>query len=941
PPSVFAVSPNPIDLRAELIPPAAAAAAAATARGRTGASAAAGHPGRPDGRRVPPLPPMPPTPSTPPMPPHALELSEEALAVLETYELTYTDDGVDEWEDDEDPGFVTAVVTEADFFAMEAESDDLVSDDDGGGGGGGGRDPHDPQGTDFRHPLLEVAPHGGNGGFSGGGGGGGGGDGGSSSGVGGGGASGGDGPGAAAAAAAAAGAAALGLNPSGGSWYVLDDLIDGNASGGAGVGEGSSSLLLPPPPFLPPDGGLPLEHPAWCPSPIAAGIGWPPGGLGAAGCGLSGGTGDPSAAHAPIDVAVPAEVAAITAGAGCSGRSGDVGAAPSVLGSDEGNSDGPPWCGGGGDQQSPLANGGSGGGGSGGGGISRGRFGSVVIGSGGPAEGPNDSRGSRSVGGGSVRSGGKASAGARSARSFAARRGTDSWLDSGGSVAAGEFPNGAAAFRRGGDGDGHEAAATGVLSGGGGGFGRAWVSGGSGYNRGAVDTDGESAASFGADARHHEAGGGGGSCSNTNPMAAAAAATATTAAAAELSRRGLMRDVVLDSFELKVIFERGKCGFQDSKEFHAPVDAVIAGRYKVRECIGTAAFSQALQCEDLDDGGRPVCLKVIKNNKDFFDQSLDEIKLLKHINSRGDPEKHHVLALFDYFYYKEHLFIVSELLRENLYDFGRLIREHRHEPYFTLPRLQKIMRQCLEALVFISSLGILHTDIKPENLVLKSYSRAEVKLIDFGSSCFATDHLSSYVQSRSYRAPEVVLGLPYGPKIDVWSLGAVVAELVTGWVLFQGETVAAMLARIQSVVGPFPNHMLALGREVPRLFTGDNVLYQRISGHDNSASHGNSGGGSGSGEDPRRGGGGGSGEDVQNDGDDRGGPSQPPAAMMIYPKRTCLRLRLNVEDALFLDFVSKLLSADPALRPTAAEALRHPWILDGHKWTDEDLFYVI
>lgn len=63
--------------------------------------------------------------------------------------------------------------------------------------------------------------------------------------------------------------------------------------------------------------------------------------------------------------------------------------------------------------------------------------------------------------------------------------------------------------------------------------------------------------------------------------------------------------------------------------------------------------------------------------------------------------------------------------------------------------------------------------------------RCEVKVIDLGSSCFITDHLSSYVQSRSYRAPEVILGLPYGQKIDIWSLGCILAELSTGYVLFQ------------------------------------------------------------------------------------------------------------------------------------------------------------
>ncbi len=62
----------------------------------------------------------------------------------------------------------------------------------------------------------------------------------------------------------------------------------------------------------------------------------------------------------------------------------------------------------------------------------------------------------------------------------------------------------------------------------------------------------------------------------------------------------------------------------------------------------------------------------------------------------------------------------------------------------------------LQGLDYIHSLHLIHCDLKPENILMKSYSRCEVKIIDFGSSCFIHDHLSSYVQSRSYRAPEVL-----------------------------------------------------------------------------------------------------------------------------------------------------------------------------------------
>jgi hypothetical protein len=79
--------------------------------------------------------------------------------------------------------------------------------------------------------------------------------------------------------------------------------------------------------------------------------------------------------------------------------------------------------------------------------------------------------------------------------------------------------------------------------------------------------------------------------------------------------------------------------------------------------------------------------------------------------------------LSDYFYYKEHLFIVCELLRDNLYEFYKYNRESGQELYFTMERLKKVAKQCLIALRYIHSLGLIHCDLKPENIVIKSYSK--------------------------------------------------------------------------------------------------------------------------------------------------------------------------------------------------------------------------
>ena len=72
-------------------------------------------------------------------------------------------------------------------------------------------------------------------------------------------------------------------------------------------------------------------------------------------------------------------------------------------------------------------------------------------------------------------------------------------------------------------------------------------------------------------------------------------------------------------------------------------------------------------------------------------------------------------------------------------------------------------------------------------------------MIDLGSSCFTSDHLSSYVQSRSYRAPEVILGLPYHQQVDIWSLGCILAELLSGYVLLQVRSSGKTLHKRASV----------------------------------------------------------------------------------------------------------------------------------------------
>ena len=87
-------------------------------------------------------------------------------------------------------------------------------------------------------------------------------------------------------------------------------------------------------------------------------------------------------------------------------------------------------------------------------------------------------------------------------------------------------------------------------------------------------------------------------------------------------------------------------------------------------------------------------------------------------------------------------------------------------------------------------------------------NRTAVKIIDFGSACTDSKKGFSYVQSRFYRSPEVVLGLPYDSAVDMWSFGCILAELVTGRPLFPAIDENELLEFFIIRIGMPPEEMI-------------------------------------------------------------------------------------------------------------------------------------
>nr|CAB3447629.1 unnamed protein product [Digitaria exilis] len=181
-------------------------------------------------------------------------------------------------------------------------------------------------------------------------------------------------------------------------------------------------------------------------------------------------------------------------------------------------------------------------------------------------------------------------------------------------------------------------------------------------------------------------------------------------------------------------------------------------RYVVQEMLGQGTFGQVAKCWDAETNNY-VAVKVIKNQPAFYQQAIMEVSLLSLLNEKFDPDdQHHIVRMLDFFLYHNHLCIAFEMLGNNLYE----LLKRNNLRGLQMKYVRTFSRQILDALIVMKDAGIIHCDLKPENILIAPTVKtaAGVKVIDLGSACMEGKTIYSYIQSRYYRSPEVLLGYP-------------------------------------------------------------------------------------------------------------------------------------------------------------------------------------
>ncbi|GAA5908327.1 hypothetical protein JCM6882_006803 [Rhodosporidiobolus microsporus] len=249
---------------------------------------------------------------------------------------------------------------------------------------------------------------------------------------------------------------------------------------------------------------------------------------------------------------------------------------------------------------------------------------------------------------------------------------------------------------------------------------------------------------------------------------------------------------------------------QKKKEEPRRIKFSVGTKYAVQDVIGEGAYG--VVCSAIHrPSGQKVAIKKISpfDHSMFALRTLRELKLLRYFAEQNVSEN--IISIVDiikpssYDSFKE-VYLIQELMETDLY---RVIRTQN----LSDDHVQYFVYQTLRALKALHSAEVIHRDLKPSNLLLNA--NCDLKVCDFGlarsvataepASGSETGFMTEYVATRWYRAPEIMLSFKqYTKAIDIWSVGCICAEMLSGRPLFPGRDYHHQLTLILSVTGTPP-----------------------------------------------------------------------------------------------------------------------------------------
>ncbi|XP_063049480.1 mitogen-activated protein kinase 14A [Engraulis encrasicolus] len=228
----------------------------------------------------------------------------------------------------------------------------------------------------------------------------------------------------------------------------------------------------------------------------------------------------------------------------------------------------------------------------------------------------------------------------------------------------------------------------------------------------------------------------------------------------------------------------------------------VPERYQNLSPVGSGAYGTVCSAYDVKTGLKVAVKKLSRPFQSMIHakRTYRELRLLKHMKHEN------VIGLLDVFTpslsLKEFndVYLVTHLMGADLNNIVKCQK-------LTDDHVQFLIYQILRGLKYIHSADIIHRDLKPSNLAVNE--DCELKILDFGLARHTDDEMTGYVATRWYRAPEIMLNwMHYNMTVDIWSVGCIMAELLTGRTLFPGTDHINQLQQIMRLTGTPPKSLL-------------------------------------------------------------------------------------------------------------------------------------